>query len=102
MNSLSYMERLLDGVAVEWRALGEITLPTANIRWRDSDSTYRYIDLTSVCREKKIIIETSVISAKNAPSRAQKLVLKDDVIFATTRPTQQRFCFIINSTFALA
>lgn len=88
------MEKLLDGVAVEWKSLGKVTLPTANIRWRDTDSAYRYIDLTSVCREKKTIIETSVISAKNAPSRAQKLVLKDDIIFATTRPTQQRFCFI--------
>ena len=34
------------------------------------------------------------ITSKNAPSRAQKLVEEDDVIFATTRPTLQRFAMI--------
>jgi type I restriction enzyme S subunit len=45
-------------------------------------------------RENNSITETSEITAKNAPSRAKKLVVKDDVIFATTRPTQQRLCAI--------
>ncbi len=76
-------------------SLGEVVFPTSNIRWRDTNKPYRYIDLTSVCREKNIIIETIEITKNNAPSRAQKLVLKDDVIFATTRPTQQRLCLII-------
>jgi len=79
---------------VEWRPLGEVTSPTANIRWRNTEDTYLYIDLTSVSRENNTIIETSEISAKNSPSRAQKIVLKDDVIFATTRPVQQRLCLI--------
>ena len=48
MSDLGFLEMLLDGVAVEWRALGEITLPTSNIRWRDAERCYRYIDLTSV------------------------------------------------------
>jgi len=39
-------------------------------------------------------VETSEITRSNAPSRAQKLVEKDDVIFATTRPVQQRYCLI--------
>ncbi len=34
------------------------------------------------------------MSVENAPSRAQKLVVKDDIIFATTRPTQMRVCII--------
>ncbi|WP_456364948.1 restriction endonuclease subunit S (plasmid) [Priestia aryabhattai] len=89
-----FMENLLDGVEVEWKALGDITLPTSNIRWKDTKGTYRYIDLTSVSRENNKIIETTEISAENAPSRARKLVVKDDVIFATTRPTQQRLCLI--------
>ncbi|WP_062066582.1 restriction endonuclease subunit S [Cellvibrio sp. OA-2007] len=94
MSSLNYLEKLLDGVDVEWMAIGEVVLPTNNIKWRDTDRTYRYIDLTSLDIETKTIIETSVISSSNAPSRAQKLVEKDDVIFATTRPTQMRYCLI--------
>ena len=79
---------------VAWKTLGEVTLPTSNIRWRETEQTYRYIDLTSVDRETHSIGGTIEISAKNAPSRAQKLVEKNDVIFATTRPTQLRFALI--------
>ena len=96
MSDISFMEKLLDGVEVKWKALGDVTLPTSNIKWRDADRTYRYIDLTSVSIETKTIIETSEIAANNAPSRAQKLVAKGDVIFATTRPAQQRYCLIDN------
>lgn len=71
-----------------------MTSSTFNIKWKETNKSYRYIDLTSVCREKNRIIETTEITAENAPSRAQKLIEKDDVIFATTRPTQQRLCLI--------
>jgi len=94
MSNLSFMEKLLDGVQVEREALREITMPTRNIKWRDENDTYHYIDLTSVNIETKKVTETSAINSGNAPSRAQKLVEKHDVIFATTRPTQQRYCLI--------
>lgn len=94
MSNVNFLEKLLDGKAVEWKALGKVTLPTNNIKWRDTDDTYRYIDLTSVDRETLTITETIEISAKNAPSRAQKLVEINDVLFATTRPTQQRLTLI--------
>ena len=91
---MNYIDKLLQGQEVEWRTLGDVVLATSNIRWRDTNKSYRYIDLTSVSREQNIILETTEITKDNAPSRAQKLVLKDDVIFATTRPTQQRLCLI--------
>jgi len=94
MSGVNFFERLLDGVAVEWKTLGNVTQLTKNIKWRDASRTYRYIDLTSVSIETKTIIETSEITSSNAPSRAQKLLEKDDVIFATTRPAQQRYCLI--------
>ncbi|EEY5882877.1 restriction endonuclease subunit S [Escherichia coli] len=94
MSELSYLEKLLDGVEVEWKTLEDITLRTSNIKWREVIRSYRYIDLTSVDIATKKITETTEITKNNAPSRAQKLVDKNDVIFATTRPTQQRFCLI--------
>ncbi len=94
MSDLSSLERLLDGVPVVWKSIGEMTVRTNNIKWGDTTRVYRYIDLTSVSIEAKTITETSEVTADNAPSRAQKLVEKDDVIFATTRPTQQRYCLI--------
>ena len=94
MSELSYMEKLLDGVEVVWKTLEDITLRTSNIKWREVIRSYRYIDLTSVDIATKKITETTEITKNNAPSRAQKLVDENDVIFATTRPTQQRFCLI--------
>src|SRR3990167_7491662 len=91
---MSFLKKLLDGIEVKWQPLSEITLRTNNIKWRDTTDSYRYIDLTSVDIETKKIIETSVVTSNNAPSRAQKLIEKDDVIFATTRPTQMRYCLI--------
>jgi type I restriction enzyme S subunit len=72
MSEMRFLGKLLDGVGVEWLALGDVTLPTSNIRWRDAGRAYRYIDLTSVNIETKAIGETTEIQASNAPSRAQK------------------------------
>ena len=33
-------------------------------------------------------------TADTAPSRAQKIVRTNDVIFGTTRPTLKRYCFV--------
>lgn len=74
--------------------LSQITMQTKNIRWKEARSTYRYIDLASVSRENNSILNTTEVTAKNAPSRAQKIVRKNDVIFATTRPTLQRYAII--------
>lgn len=94
MSGVNFLEKLLDGVAAEWSTLGELTLPTSNIKWKEVNRSYKYIDLTSVSIETKAILETSEINKHTAPSRAQKLVAKDDVLFATTRPTQLRYCLI--------
>ena len=79
---------------VEWKKLGDITQTTKNIKWKNNNQHYLYIDLTSVDRENNVVARTVEISATNAPSRAQKIVEKNDVIFATTRPTLQRYTII--------
>ena len=94
MSDLSYLEKLLDGAGVEWKPLGDLTLPTSNIKWPETEKAYQYINLTSVDIKTKSITESKEITAETAPSRAQKIVEIDDLIFATTRPAQQRYCLI--------
>lgn len=94
-----YREKLLSEeelgkVGFKWKTLEELVEKTQNIRWKNNTKTYRYIDLTSVDRENNNITGTIEINALNAPSRAQKIVKENDVIFATTRPTQQRIALI--------
>src|SRR5690606_26703069 len=69
-----YREELFrfEGKEVEWKTLGENISKTSNIKWSHTDGNFRYIDLSSVDRDKKFITETTEINAGNAPSRAQK------------------------------
>ncbi|OYX43756.1 hypothetical protein B7Y94_00880 [Candidatus Saccharibacteria bacterium 32-49-12] len=76
--------------------LGDVLEKTSTIKWRErpQDHIYSYVDLTSVDRSRHEIIQTSKINAKNAPSRAQKIIKTDDVLFGTTRPTLNRLCIV--------
>lgn len=85
-----------EGKEVEWKTLSDITSATKNIQWNTTNKMYKYIDLSSVDKEKRLITDTIEINSKNAPSRAQKIIIKKDIIFATTRPTQLRVCIISN------
>ena len=75
-------------------SLGDVCQKSSNIRWKETNKDYHYIDLTSVSRETNEIKPESVINAENAPSRAQQIVRADDVLFATTRPTLKRYCYV--------
>ncbi|HEM4766488.1 TPA: restriction endonuclease subunit S [Streptococcus suis] len=80
---------------VEWKTLGEVRLPTENISWKShGEQCFSYIDLSSVDRDSKKITETTEITKYTAPSRAQKIVKENDIIFGTTRPTLRRYAKI--------
>lgn len=54
MGEMNFLEKLLDGVGVEWRALKNITLPTANCRIPDDcidKNRYPLFMARSVLRE---------------------------------------------------
>ena len=74
--------------------LKDVCMKTSNIKWKSTTGQYRYIDLSSVDIQTHSIISTIEIDKMSAPSRAQQIVQEDDVIFATTRPTQMRACII--------
>lgn len=66
------------------KKLGEICIinPKAN----NLPLVFNYIDLESV--EKGQLLKTEIISKLNAPSRAQRLLQKNDILFQTVRPYQ--------------
>lgn len=93
-----YRDNLLTfGDEVEWKTIKDCTVKTNNIKWIDSTGTeFLYIDLSSVNRDDNKIVETQSINYKTAPSRAQQMVLKQDVIFGSTRPMLKRYCIILD------
>ena len=78
----------------EEKTLGEVSENTKNINWKNESSAYKYIDLSSVDRDKSIILNTVIVNKTNAPSRAKQLVNNNDIIFATTRPLLRRVTLI--------
>ena len=74
--------------------LKDVCMKTSNIKWKFAEGQYRYIDLSSVDIQTHSIVSAIEIDKTSAPSRAQQIVQEDDVIFATTRPTQMRACII--------
>ncbi len=75
--------------------LDNVLFKTKNINPKDfPGKTFRYVDVSAVDRNKLEITEFSEINSDNAPSRARKLILENDVIFATVRPTLRRVALI--------
>lgn len=52
----------------------------------NADEMFTYIDIASVDRDLKIVSEPQRLLGADAPSRARKLIEKDDVIVSMTRP----------------
>ncbi len=91
-----YRDKLLsfDSGNIQRVKLKDICGKISSIKWQNDDNEYAYIDLSSVDRETHKITIEQRINKENAPSRAQQIVNKGDVLFATTRPTLKRYCKI--------
>ena len=95
----SYLQNVFANCGDDWeeKKLGEICEKTSNIKWQDhKKEKIKYIDLSAVSRNNLKITNPVLIDYKNAPSRAKKIIRKDDVIFATTRPTLKRITRIFS------
>ncbi len=58
-------------------------------------STFSYIDIGSIDNQRQSLSSTeNIISADNAPSRARKIVVFGDVLYATVRPYLHNMCII--------
>lgn len=74
--------------------MADCILKTENIKWKNSEGTYKYIDLSSVDRDNHTIVETTIVNKDTAPSRAQQIVSTNDILFGGTRPMLKRSCMI--------
>jgi len=70
------------------------TVKTWNPLQSDKQEPFDYIDLSSIDQQKKVIVSTSRIFPKAAPSRARQLVQKGDVLVATVRPNLNGVAYV--------
>ncbi len=60
------------------------------------EGTFTYIDVSAIDNTLGKIVEPTILSAEDAPSRARKIVVKGTVIYSTIRPYLQNIAVIEN------
>lgn len=58
------------------------------------EARFAYIDISSIDNVNQKLGQETVINAADAPSRARKLVAKNDVLYATVRPYLHNACIV--------
>lgn len=77
------------------KMLGELLQKTETVNpLLSPEAEFDYIDVSSVSNVMYQIEETQRLKGKDAPSRARKLVMANDVLFATIRPTLRRIAIV--------
>ena len=81
----------------EWCRLGSVTY---NHGQKKPNEEFSYIDISSIDNKfQKLSEKENILQAKEAPSRARKIVLHGDVLYATVRPYLHNMC-IVDKTFS--
>ena len=75
----------------EWRLESLENIAEVNPRPGKLPDTFIYIDLESV--ENGHLLQERIISQLSAPSRAQRLLQNEDILFQTVRPYQKNNLF---------
>jgi len=95
--SYELIETEIGLLPADWRVV-KLRSVTKRTQQRDPrrfpNQKFKYLDVSSVDRESLRITQHTDYIGSDAPSRARKVVLKGDVIFATVRPTLRRIAFI--------
>jgi type I restriction enzyme S subunit len=93
----SYLSKVFKADTADWKTVsfGDVLVKTENINpVKEPSRVFQYVDVSSVSKEILKITEPQIILGKDAPSRARKLIKKNDVLFATVRPTLRRIALV--------
>ncbi|MEI6704441.1 MAG: restriction endonuclease subunit S [Deltaproteobacteria bacterium] len=80
-----------------WTAstIGNVVVKTKQRDPRNSpNEVFQYVDVSSVSNESFRITGSSPVLGSDAPSRARKAIAKNDILFATVRPTLKRIALV--------
>ena len=79
----------------EWRNINDIIQKTKNkIPKNEPNREFTYIDISSIDNSLFSIVSPKRLTGNEAPSRAKKEVIRNDIIFATTRPNLKNIAII--------
>ena len=93
----NYLTEILEPGGDDWeiKSIEEITLETKNVSFNKSPKLeFKYVDVSSISNSSYSIISTQTLIGKDAPSRAKKNIITNDILFATVRPTLKRIAIV--------
>jgi type I restriction enzyme S subunit len=93
----SYLTEVFErgGEGWERKTIEEITDKTKNVSPDKSPNIeFTYVDVSSISNTSYSIISTQKLLGKDAPSRAKKNIITNDILFATVRPTLKRIAIV--------
>ena len=87
MDAINYKFSPIGPVPKDWKVvkLKDVTLKVTSLN-ASRLSEFYYVDISSIDNQTFRIINWVHFKGSKAPSRARRLIRKDDVLFATTRP----------------
>ena len=91
-----YLSKIFKG-GDDWvdKSIDDITDKTKNVNPNKSpEAQFKYVDVSGVSNQEFVINETQLLFGKDAPSRAKKNIITNDIIFATVRPTLRRIAIV--------
>lgn len=80
------------GFEGEWAKSTLKNIVEINPKSEPLESKFKYIDLEAV--SNGVLINSTIINKSSAPSRAQRVVLKNDILYQTVRPYQKNNLFV--------
>ena len=93
----SYLTEVFESGGEGWerKTIEEITDKTKNVSPdKNPDIEFSYVDVSSISNTSYSIISTQKLLGKDAPSRAKKNIITNDILFATVRPTLKRIAIV--------
>ncbi|WP_332446607.1 restriction endonuclease subunit S [Sphaerochaeta sp.] len=86
-------------ISWEWSRLEQVVFNHGQMK---PLTNFCYIDIGSIDNKFQSLSYTeNIVSAKDAPSRARKIVIQGDILYSTVRPYLHNMC-IINKKFSLS
>ncbi len=89
-----YKESELGMIPKEWEVKRLEEIANLNPKSKELPEEFIYIDLESV--EAGKLMQENLIKRKDAPSRAQRLLISNDIIYQMVRPYQKNNLYFIN------
>ena len=84
----------------KWKPISNLADDTGRRNPKEAPAQdFRYVDIGSVDKEfgRINLLDVKTVEGRNAPSRARKIIHKDDVVFATTRPYLRNIALVPES-----